>query len=535
MAWAVKAGGVWLAICVIVWLTTIWRWQNDAHDASHAEIIGQLFVLPAVLAAALLAALWAFKRLRDKAGAPAALAGGLAGAASTGEAQAELSDEALRRATAWVLAEAVHLPAGEDAQGAWAALRTGKVRPSLDMALLDMEGAPVMASRVDTLELASASSDPGAGEAAASDESADWSLSAQRGLALLASPLAQLLSVIGELARPDSAQASDPASAAENVPAASGVTMKAHLSGVGTPVPAAVQHAREAMAPQLTVRVLLPAHWRDAEREGVIQALRRQSGALLDWAQAVHAQGVVWRTDVLPHPEAFWDELDQTLAQWSRQARPELLLVLAVDSALDEASIERMQAVGELFTATHQTGRMPGEGAAGLLIASASWPGMGDVVNAGDAGDAGVLPQRPLRMWRPLRARRDKSADAAGRVGITALHALLDHAVGLCQAGAQSLVVVADADHRASRGAELYESLQEALPGLDPMLAVARVGDACGELGMARAIVPTALACAALRAGDPPAEHALAVHLQSSHDRAVVALAPWMAPAAEPA
>src|SRR5690606_8142492 len=104
------------------------------------------------------------------------------------------------------------------------------------------------------------------------------------------------------------------------------------------------------------------------------------------------------------------------LAQWSRQARPELLLVLAVDSALDEASIERMQAVGELFTATHQTGRMPGEGAAGLLIASASWPGMGDVVNAGDAGDAGVLPQRPLRMWRPLRARRDKSADAAGRV-----------------------------------------------------------------------------------------------------------------------
>jgi F420-0:gamma-glutamyl ligase-like protein len=112
------------------------------------------------------------------------------------------------------------------------------------------------------------------------------------------------------------------------------------------------------------------------------------------------------------------------------------------------------------------------------------------------------------------------------------LNAAVVQAISLCHADKDSVVVVADADHRASRVTELFESLQEAMPGIDPMVSVACVGASCGELGMARAIAPTALACAALRAGEPPAAHALAMHLQSSHDRVVVALAPWRPPAA---
>lgn len=528
-----KAGGLWLAICMIVWLTTLWRWQSTGHQASHAEIVVQLFVLPVLLAVFLLGALWAVKRLKVKAVAPVVTPGASTVAASEPLAapDAKASEEAAREVSAWILAQAVHLPTGDTAEGAWMALRARSTRPQPDASLQDVDGVPVMASRVAGLDVSAEVGEMGE----RGEMSPALSPAAQRGLALLAAPLTQLLSAISELgpAAPGLGEAGQVRMAASDVGMAAAATgagdapMKAHLSGVATPVAPATLRAREAMAPLLTVRVLLPTRWSQQDREAVVDSLRRQCGALLDWAEAVQAHGVVWHSEVPTSPEAFWDELDQAMVQWSRQARPQLLLVLAVDSALDEACIAHMQDLGELFTVTNQNGLMPGEGAAGLLLCNAQWPGLAE------RGEQ--LPHRPVRMWRPARTRREKSANAAGRVGTTALHAATVHAATLCLADQAQVVIVADADHRASRSAELYEALQEALPGLDPMLSVARVGEAFGELGMARALVPTALACAALHAGEPPATHALAIHLQSSHDRAVVALAPWSAPATAPA
>lgn len=86
--------------------------------------------------------------------------------------------------------------------------------------------------------------------------------------------------------------------------------------------------------------------------------------------------------------------------------------------------------------------------------------------------------------------------------------------------------MVSDADHRASRTGELYETLQDVLPDLDPVQQVTRVGEACGDLGVARALVPTALACAALRASEQAQRVAVATLVQSSHERVVVALSP---------
>jgi hypothetical protein len=71
--------------------------------------------------------------------------------------------------------------------------------------------------------------------------------------------------------------------------------------------------------------------------------------------------------------------------------------------------------------------------------------------------------------------------------------------------------------------------LQTVLPGLDPMRQVHRLGEACGELGMARALAPLALACAALTQSEDPEQVALAALLQSPHERVVLALAPRQA------
>ncbi len=509
MTKVLKAGALWLAITIIVWLITIWHWQNNAHDASTGEIVGQLFVLPVALTAFLLLVLWGVKRLRAQAAAPVVPATKAAEGAPTVAAVHVVSDEAQRALSAWVLAEAVTLAAGNDAGAAWAGLQSHTVRPELDSELQDVDGLPIFTSRVADLEVrdwldahAELMQEPALSEPVL------------RGLALLEAPLHQMLDAVSALV-PSGVMTAASGAERSTGEGASGAAMKAHLSGVAAPVNKAQVQARSALAPQLTVRLLLPAQWAASEREAAVEWVRSQCGALLDWAEAHQAKGLRWLTEAVERPEGFWDEVDRQIVQWSRDPRPELLLILAVDSAVNEPSVERMQAVGELFTSSHQTGRVPGEAAAGLLLANEHWPLQAEP----------EVP--PVRMWRPVRATRDKSADAAGRVGAAVLGAALQQALALNQADKDRLLVVSDADHRASRTAELFEALQEVVPGVDPMLAVTRVGESCGDMGLARALVPSALACTALRAGEVPDQVAVATHVQSSHERVVVALAPW--------
>ncbi len=88
-----------------------------------------------------------------------------------------------------------------------------------------------------------------------------------------------------------------------------------------------------------------------------------------------------------------------------------------------------------------------------------------------------------MRLWRPVCGRRDKSADVAGRIGCTTLTAVLTEVLQRTTPPHESLMVVSDADHRASRTGELFEALQGVAPELDPLQQVTRVGEACGDLG----------------------------------------------------
>lgn len=509
MTKVLKAGALWLAITVVVWLFTIWHWQSSGHQASTTEIVGQLFVLPLALTGFFLVVLWGATRLREQASAPVVSPVKPAAAPVSTVSAQPATDESQRQLSAWVLAEAVTLSAGADAAAAWSGLQSQSIRPELDSELQDVDGLPIFTSRVADLDVR----DWLDAHAELAQDGAELPETVLRGLALLEAPLHQMLDAISELA-PSGGPGAGPDLQARSAQAGD---MKAHLSGVAMPVNKAQVQAKAALAPQLTVRLLLPISWADHERAAAVEWVRSQCGSLLDWAEATGARGVRWLVDAVERPEEVWDELDRQMVQWSREPRPELWLVLAVDSAVNEARVERMQAVGELFTSSHQTGKVPGEAAAGLLLANEHWP------------DLAERAEPPVRMWRPVRAARDKSADAAGRVGATVLGAALQHALSLNQADKDRLLVVSDGDHRASRTAELFEALQDVMPGVDPMLAVTRVGESCGDLGVARALVPSALACTALRTGDQPDQVAVATHVQSSHDRVVVALAPWRA------
>ena len=508
MARILKALGLGLVIATIVWLVTLWQWHNAERDIGMTDIVVQLLVLPALLTLGLLTALWGVQRLRAPATVPAA-------SSSVGEdaLDAALSAEAQaqRDASAWVLAEAVHLPVGTDADTAWSTLQAGGVRPDLDAQLQDLDGLPVFTARVPEIEL-----DDwllAHGELTHPDEGG-LPPAVLRALALIEAPLHRVLDTLDSLRADMPEGEASPTSSAAQAFTEGEAFGKAHLSGVARPMALAQQVSREAQRPKVTVRVLWPSHWQEGDREAATAWLQSQCGALLDWVATVQAHAPVWQVAPLAHAEGLWSEIDKHLLRWAREPRPEVLLILAVDSAIDADRIDHLQAIGELFTAQHQTGRVPGEGAAALLLAHPQWPHL-----------SAQMPEA-MRLWRPVCGRRDKSADAAGRIGCTTLSDVLTEVLHRSTPPHEGLMVVSDADHRASRTGELFEALQGVAPELDPLQQVTRVGEACGDLGVARALVPTALACAALRASDQAQRVAVATHVQSPHERVVVALSP---------
>jgi hypothetical protein len=493
-----------VVVTALVWLVTLWHWQTAGRDVSGAEIVGQLVVLPIALTGVLLLAVWGASRLRVSVGASAAkpvvltppVQPGMSGAATL----VTPSDDRLLSVA--VLQAAVHLSAQGSSEQALAQMREGKVRPSLDPELQDLDGAPVFTARLPDLDV----------DALRDSLPPKVSDRVVRALALLLQPTDQLLERVVELAQ-SWPVARAPQARPSLIDIEAMPSMKAHLSGMAPVASAAA--SRAATLPRLSLRLAVPATWTEAEREHAAAWLRMRSATLASENDALREATPTPHVHALEQPDALWALLDQQTLQWSREALPQWGVVLVADSALDAHEIERRQAVGDLFTGAHQTGRIPGEGAAGLLLTTLNWPGLGEQV------------PMPARLQRPARLRRDKSADAFGRVGPAVLQDAMCQALNVCAALPTDLVcVVADADHRASRTAELFEALQGVAPGLDPMLSVTRVGDACGDLGLASALVPVALA-AGLAQQDDAAGVTLAVLVQATHERMAVALLPW--------
>lgn len=508
-----KAGGLLLVVGTMVWLVTLWQWQNAGRDVTLADIVLQLLLLPLLLVAVIWFAGWAVQRMRQAPPRPVPAVSEAAAAA------APQTDEALQAAHAWVLAEAVSLPLGDEPAGVLTALRESP-SSTLDAELVDADGLPVFTARGEAPDEIGAMLNDDADRAQDGDASATWPLlsdglpwseGARRALLRLESVAQQLVDVLCEQLVVDPSDEAEPRPATQALNADTG-SAPAYLSGVAPLITPDMVRARAAGAPLLTVRLVLPTHWRTVEQEGAVQWLRARCAGMLDWAQANHAQGVRWLTDPLSEPETVWQEVDQLMCAWQRDPRPQACLLLAADSALDPDVVSRWQSIGALFTAQHQGGRMPGEAAVGLLLVHPMWPGL--------PRDDQPLP----RLYRAGCLRRDKSADAAGRVAHNELDALLGALWPRLQAPLEQVQVVTDADHRGSRAAELFQALQTAQPDLDPTEQVVRAGVACGDIGAARALLAVSLAAAAVRQGGEGTA-ALAILMQSSHERVVVALA----------
>lgn len=520
-----KLGMLALVITTMVWLTTLWRWQSAAIDVGQKDIVLHLLVLPLALLLALWLALRLGAQVRRQLLAPAMVTPAQVPARTTGlEQSAQPSTQAASPWDVVLLGSELCLMPGVCATEVAQQVRERKVWPCLDAVLNDHQGLPVFTARVPDL-------DPGEDDLKGQEpmEQRDDAEHRKRALQLMArvwQPLAErIVATSGQAAWRAFAPHGEPLDADDERRGGKvhpeRLATPAHLAGVAREG----RHRREAARPRMTVAVAWPEDMPQAWQTQCLSQVQRTWSAVLDEAQASTPWQMAWVVWAEPSPLALWARIDQALRAWSGEpdAPATSLVVLVADSALDEACIDQWQGRGELFTAQHQQGRVPGEGAVALWWSRPDWPG------------AGTEALAAVRVRLPAVQARERSADVPGRVGSQALRSCIADAMAvqdLKAPGPLDWQIFSDADHRASRTAELFEALTDVAPELDPMRAVHRLGDVCGDLGLCAGLAPLALAEGVVRdqcaAGNTSSEAAaaLVVSVQSPIHRMAMALVP---------
>lgn len=434
-----------LAVFVLCWGGAIWYWRSSTRMPSTGELAGSMLVLPL----ALLASWWLGKTLLARLAAPAtapALANGAEG--ESGPA----GNPAAPHAPLHLAAAALCMPGGDSASELAAALLGKQQRPALDPELTDAQGYPVMSARVAQLDeqdqkelldgwLRKRPADTARGAPAHFDAEH------VRALALGAGVLHQLMQEAAMHAALDGYQAAQTsARAAPALPA----------------------------LPTLQLHLLLPSDW---------DAPQRDAGAAWLHEQAQH-QG--WPSERLSlhlagdgGPLAL---IGQLAAQAALQELPCLAIVLACGSHIGELTVHDWLTRGLLFNADQPGGQIPGEGAAGLLLADAAQAAL-------------LLADTPVLLHHASTAVRGQSADSRGHGDATLLAELGGKAMSAASVAPGAIArLYADADQRASRMIELMNNAGTLLPEIDLSNDVLSVAAACGQSGPVATLAALALA-----------------------------------------
>lgn len=446
-AW-LRRGLLVTGVFALCWGGAIWYWRAGTRVPGTADLANAMLWLPL----ALLAAGWLGKkllvRLTRAAPAPAA-------AAATAEAPPAAASAPPPVAPLQMVAAALRMPGGATAQALAAALQAKQAHPALDGQLCDADGYPMLCGKVAEVDeelqqqlLASwlrAHPQPGLDA-----ETFPYNPEDLRALSLGSEVLIELMQTI---------------------------VLHPLLPAWRQQMPA----TRGTVAlPTLQLQLLLPAGWSGAQRQA--------AGAWL-WQLA---QDEGWPAEKLaplaPEPAAAppvpFALLNQ-IAALAAQERPcGLHIVLACQSHIGEMSVHEWASSGRLFGTSQGDGQIPGEGAAGLLLASAAEAAPFDT-------GAPVLLQHAA-----VGVAGSTAGSAAGTRGdAAAIAELARQALALAGIDAAAITLLsADTDQRASRMFELMNGGGTVLPELDLSSQVWCVGAACGHSGPVAALAALALA-----------------------------------------
>lgn len=416
----------------ICWIGAVWYWRSTTRMPDTGDLALAMLVMPLTL----ITAYWLAQKTFAAGGAAGPALARVDGAPETPDMPA---GQDAQRATAnhgaacaghaatWLPlamagAELRMTHGGSPAELA-SAFAEGEARLALDPELTDLRGFPLLAGRVQDVELV---------------------------------PLEEWLSSLQPIPRAPAPQ-----------------QLRAMALGGDIAARLAARASSSGGDGVLQLLPLLPPDWPAATQELAARWLAH-CAAEAGWPQerlALRTPAVFAAPSAPPSAPPFAPAsplaaLRALSAQAAGAAAPAFSMVLACDSSIDPDAVEQLAANGKLYGSRNPNGRMPAEGAAGILLQPS---------NAAD-GEVHLLALR---------------ADADGEA--TTLTALASEA--LASAGPEPLAyVAADTDHRAAAMSELMQCVESTVPALDTNSALACIGAACGHTGFAGAIAAIALA-----------------------------------------
>jgi hypothetical protein len=412
-------------VIVACWGAAITYWRMNKSAPGSGELAVCLLALPA----ALLAAFWAGSRvIASLRATPAANARTQPAAAPAVPPQAP---------SLAILASALRAPHGTSAEELAQAIAGNKARTDLDRELIDDNGFPVMTAR-------------------SSDARDD----------MLQEEIAEWLSRNGM----EDLQFSDEQWRALTL--ASAVTGDLAMRAASELVPA------EGKPPLLQLVPMLPADWPITHRRAAIMWLEH-TAVRFGWP----ADHITVATEAMPNagdaaPSSVFTRLADAAA---RNDTPLVALVVAGASHIGQETVDQWAAAGSLFTSSHPQGRIPGEGAAGLLVSDLR-------LAESTEGMAYVLLDRIVEV------RRDAAAEEGRRPEPKLLGDLADSACKRAGIGLSDVaMIIADTGHRPHRTQELMGFASAAMPQLDVTDDVIAVGRACGHCGAVPFVAALAL------------------------------------------
>ena len=407
------------------WIGALMYWRARTGDPGTGEMLFYLLVLPAAL---LGAALVTRKRLSDVPRAPANAPAQATQAVQTAPPAAAVVPLAM-------LATAVRSPHGTSVEEIADAVAGNQARPTLDATLVDDDSFPLMTARCADVD------DP-----ALSADIAAW-LTANSPPAQFSDEAARALLLATQVA--------------------------AEVAGKAM----AALAAEDGNVPMLHLAPVLPHAWDAGQRQAAAR-----------WLQHTVAQSgwPVERTTLVAPIEA--DMVDTVpaalLAQLATHApgTPVTAMLIACASHIGDATVQDWTARGALFTPGCPHGKVPGEGAVGLLLT--------DIVQA-TAAEGGVFA-----VMEPVAsARLARSADEHRGEPQPVLAGLAQGALASAQIEAGALaMVVADTGPGNGRMLELMGYAGKAAPQLDNEKDVIAFGRASGVCGAVPALMSLALA-----------------------------------------
>ncbi|AKK68506.1 hypothetical protein [Xanthomonas translucens] len=465
------------ALFGVAWGGSIFYWRSSGTTPNGMEMLTYLGILPA----GVLGGSWLLRDLGRRALARAADAADSAAAKATERndskaAAASSSSAPTAGAAPALLAGALNLALGQQPQ-AILALRGNLPRPGLHKQFRDHDGLPVFVVQVPELDATAAAEAMLASAAAVADANEPPPEHHKRAIALL-EPVAEALLL-------EAAQALPPLSEAQD----------RVVAGLRHRVEAQVQNV-------LRIELWLPADWP--------ASLHKAVG---DWVLASASEHGLdprrFGVEVIPMAGAddAWSRL-QHLARGAQSPVDGWQLVMACHSAIDQTQVEHMLESGRLMTRRSPDGRVPGEGASGVLLAS----------GPGASGDVVLHPLQRARL--PLDGSAKASARLSGELAAQTLQraALAPTHVDL---------VLSDADHRAALAAEVAAAAALACPDLDTAVQCLPLATATGDLAAVQPLAMLALAHAHVAAE----QHAA---LMLSVDQAGLRIATLVSPRVSP-